>query len=539
MQKGKISKIIAITTFVGAIATLRTIPVGATTVTTDGITRAAVTKGQVVNVTSTLRIRSAASTSSSVLGTISNGTVFEIVSKSGNWYQIKYNGTTGYVHGDYVKEITESTAVSSTGKVYNVQSNLRVRSGASTNSSVLGYLTNNAQVTIVGSEGSWYKIKYNSGYGYVHKDYILIDGNSNNSSGNDSSSSNDNNSNEGNTSGSTDTELNKTGYVYNVSSGLRVRKEPSTNSTVLGTLYSGNKVNIIGESGSWYKINYNNSTAYVHKDYITENEPSSGNNSGNTESGNNSSGDSSNDNNSSGNTSNDVVIGTGTIINVSTNLRVRQTPSTSGLVLGYVLNNQSVEILAKENNWYKIKFNGSSGYVSADYVRLSTESNDGNNNTGSGSNDTSVSDAYNIILSAMNAQVGSPYVYGGSGEVLTIDSLTVLKGRFPSYAEAGKYDHAEQYVGQGYRAFDCSGLMQWGFKQANITIGRTTYDQINNGIEVAISDAKAGDLLFTDNLGHVAMYLGNDQWIESPKPGEFVRVKTVQWSRVQRVRRIL
>ena len=42
--------------------------------------------------------------------------------------------------------------------------------------------------------------------------------------------------------------FNKTGYVYNVSSGgLRVRKEASTSSTVLGTLYSGNSVNIIGE----------------------------------------------------------------------------------------------------------------------------------------------------------------------------------------------------------------------------------------------------------------------------------------------------
>ena len=179
MQKKKLKKIMIASGVIGSILSAKGVTVNATTVN-NGISVASINKGQVVNVTSALRVRAEASTSSSVLGTMRNGTTFDIVSKSGNWYEIKFNGKNGFIYGDYVKEITNSSAVSTTGKVVNVTSNLRVRSGASTSSTVLGYITNNTSVSILGTEGQWYKIKYNSGYGYVHKDYISVNGSSSN-----------------------------------------------------------------------------------------------------------------------------------------------------------------------------------------------------------------------------------------------------------------------------------------------------------------------------------------------------------------------
>lgn len=528
MQRKKLKKIIAISGVVGTILTAKAIPANATELN-NGISVASISKGQVVNVSTTLRIREATSTESKVLGTMRNGATFDIVAKSGNWYEIKYNGINGYIHGDYVKEITASSAVSTKGKVYNVSTNLRVRSGASASSSILGYITNNTEVSIVGTEGEWYKISYNSGYGYVHKDYILVEGNSSgnvdNSTNNDSNNNTNNSTNTGNTE-STETEVNKTGYVYNTSSGLRVRSGASTSSTVLGTLYSGNSVNIIGESGSWYKIKYNSSTAYVHKDYITESKPSVDNN---TSSG---SGNSSNDNNSSS----ESIKETGIIINVSSNLRVRQNPSSSALVLGYVLNNQTIDIIGKEGSWYKIDFKGSVGYVSADYVKISTGSNGG---SGSSDSNSSVSNAYNTVLEELKKHIGSPYAYGGSGELITASSIQSLKSRFPDYASAGKYDLLEQYIDSGLRAFDCSGFMQWGFSKANISIGRSTYDQIKSGVEVSLDNIQPGDLLFYSSLGHVGMYVGNGQWIESPNSGKTVRITDVPWSSIGRARRVL
>ena len=84
MQKKKLKKIIAVSGVVGAMLSAKTIPVNATTVNNSGVAVASVSKGQVVNVTSTLRVRSAANTNSTVLGTLRNGATFDIISKSGS-----------------------------------------------------------------------------------------------------------------------------------------------------------------------------------------------------------------------------------------------------------------------------------------------------------------------------------------------------------------------------------------------------------------------------------------------------------------------
>lgn len=67
-------------------------------------------------------------------------------------------------------EITE-TVVNQEGLVN--ATSLNVRSGAGTNYSILGKLTNNSKVTIVAKcSNNWLKIKFNNGYGYVSRDYI-------------------------------------------------------------------------------------------------------------------------------------------------------------------------------------------------------------------------------------------------------------------------------------------------------------------------------------------------------------------------------
>lgn len=436
MGQKKIKRAIAISGVIGGMVLLKATPVYAVENIEDNIDYPQVeninvrmaSKGQVVNVDGTyLRIRSSATTESSVLGTMIEGSKFDIISKSGQWYRVQYNSITGYVHGDYVQEINSISTepVLYYGKV-NAEPNLRIRSGSSINSSVLGYVSDNATVTIIGSENGWYKIKYNSGYGYVHGDYVLVSGKEDNS-----------------------------------------------------------------------------------ENIITPDTSAGGS---------------------------DEVMCQGTVINVEgSNLRVRKGPSTNVAVLGYLLNNSTVDITGKEGNWYKINFKGSVGYVSEDYISINGQA----SSDSSTSNQSSYEQKYNIILNAMKEQIGAPYVWAGSGEYLTNDLLDELKLRYPSEAAEGEYSYAEQFVNRGYRAFDCSGLMQWGFAQAGINIGRSTYNQIHNGVEVSLNDVRPGDLIFTANLDHVGMYVGNGQWIESPYAGKNIRISNVPWSSVTRARRIL
>jgi cell wall-associated NlpC family hydrolase len=71
--------------------------------------------------------------------------------------------------------------------------------------------------------------------------------------------------------------------------------------------------------------------------------------------------------------------------------------------------------------------------------------------------------------------------------------------------------------------FDCSGLVQWSYARAGIHLGRTTYQQINDGIPVPRSQVRPGDLVFP-HAGHVQLALGNNLVVEAPYSGASVRI---------------
>jgi cell wall-associated NlpC family hydrolase len=83
----------------------------------------------------------------------------------------------------------------------------------------------------------------------------------------------------------------------------------------------------------------------------------------------------------------------------------------------------------------------------------------------------------------------------------------------------------------GPAAFDCSGLVQWSFAQAGVSMPRVAADQARTGPAVPVSRLEPGDLLFyhtdpTDPgyISHVAIYLGGGWMIQAPQPGMDVQV---------------
>ena len=494
-----------------------------TQVAVDTTSKATAQNGQVINVSTTLNIRQAASASSAVLGTLKNGSTFQIIARSGGWYNIKTGSIVGFVSSDYVKELssgatsetpkptaTVTAATSTNGTIVNISTNLRVRSTAGTGGQIVGYLLNGTKVTITGESGSWYQIKYNNASAYISKDYVQKD--------------------------AvpvvpaapvvpatpavpvTPVKTSTIGKVVNVSSTLRVRQTNSTSGAIIGSLKNGQTVNIIEESGDWYKIEYSNTSGYVFKEYIQK-------------------GTTTEVTKPSGGTVTPVQVDKneqkGQVINVSTNLRIRAQASTTSKILGYLINGQVVTIKGKTSDWYKISYNGIEGYISDSYIKIVDSA--VIPTTPTVDNGTT----YNNIINAMKAHLGSPYVWGGSGELLTTSLINTLKARYPYQTSQNAYSRAQNYADKGYRAFDCSGLMQWGFKQAGVNIGRSTWDQIVNGVEVPINQIKPGDLLFYKSLEHVGMYIGNGQWIEAPNKKADVRITSVPWGNIGRARRVL
>ncbi|MDB2048076.1 SH3 domain-containing protein [Clostridium perfringens] len=327
-------------------------------------------KTGIVNVSSSLNVRSSASTSSKVIGSLSGNTKVTIVGEEGAFYKIEYKGSHGYVAKEYVKDVTESNnsnqgtqtpekpstpeTTKKTG-IVNVSSSLNVREGASTSSKVIGSLSGNTKVTIVGEEGAFYKIEYKGSHGYVAKEYVK-----------DVTESN--NSNQGTQTPekpSTPETTKKTGIV-NVSSSLNVREGASTSSKVIGSLSGNTKVTIVGEEGAFYKIEYKGSHGYVAKEYVKDV----------TESNNSNQGTQTPEKPSTPETTKKTGI-----VNVSSSLNVREGASTSSKVIGSLSGNTKVTIVGEEGAFYKIEYKGSHGYVAKEYVKDVTESNNSNQGT--------------------------------------------------------------------------------------------------------------------------------------------------------------
>ena len=81
---------------------------------------------------SSLNFRTGPSTSYSIINVLMNGQKVEYISTSGSWLKVKYNGVTGYVHGDYVTKGTTDNSTTGTTKYVSASVGLNVRSGAGT-----------------------------------------------------------------------------------------------------------------------------------------------------------------------------------------------------------------------------------------------------------------------------------------------------------------------------------------------------------------------------------------------------------------------
>jgi cell wall-associated NlpC family hydrolase len=83
-----------------------------------------------------------------------------------------------------------------------------------------------------------------------------------------------------------------------------------------------------------------------------------------------------------------------------------------------------------------------------------------------------------------------------------------------------------QWASTGPSTFDCSGLMVWAYKQANVSLPRTSQAQGNVGTRVpSLAEAQPGDLIiYRSDRSHVAMYIGNGLAVHAPRTGDVVKV---------------
>lgn len=215
-------------------------------------------------------------------------------------------------------------------------STLNIRNSNSLSSNVVGSLRNGDSVNIVGTYNDWYKIKFNSSYGYVSSKFISTSSNTSSNTVTTSPLSNNSSS-------------SKLGVVHlnDKSSTLKFRNAPS--GQVIGSLVDGTKVNILGLDNGWYKVNLNGAVGYVSSSYISLSEPQVAN--------------------VEPTTSQAGKIGIVTLSDTSSTLNLRNTPWT-GRIISVLPYGSKVNILSTSGRWYKVQSGSEIGYVHSDYIKI-------------------------------------------------------------------------------------------------------------------------------------------------------------------------
>lgn len=238
-----------------------------------------------------------------IVGRVEAGEKVDIYAEENNWYKIDYEGYFAYIYAPLVKIIEkEPEKVMYIAYCNDTALNVR-KSPNGTKIDVLNYAD---EVRVLAEEGSWLKIDLDGTVGYVYKQYI-----------------------------DKESVIKFWGTVNDTD--LNIRANATSSSKKLGTFKFGDRVYVIGTSGSWYKIRYCGQDAWVYSSYIDKD----------------------------GQVNTKIVNGKVT----ASSLYVRKGPSSVYGKLGALKNGTVVEIYEEKNGWYRISYGQDFGWVSAKYIQ--------------------------------------------------------------------------------------------------------------------------------------------------------------------------
>lgn len=155
-------------------------------------------------------------------------------------------------------------------------------------------------------------------------------------------------------------------------------------------------------------------------------------------------------------------------------------------------------------------------------------------------------------LLALNVSTSQEQVNAALKQISDIrkstSKVTLSRGAV-SFSTSKVIAYASNFLGTPYlwggtspiSGFDCSGFTKYVFAHFGIGLGRTTYDQIKEGVEVSRDQLQPGDLVFFGTWSdphHMGIYLGNNTYIHAPHTGDVVKVSAMTRTDFVTARRI-
>ena len=317
--------------------------------------------------------------------------------------------------------------------------------------------------------------------------------------------------------------------VAQVDGYVNVRKQADENSEIVGKLYDDSVGTVIKEKDGWYKIKSGNVTGYVKADYVKVGTKK-------------------------------LLSKVGTrIATVDTEtLRVRKKADIEAKVIELVPGGEELTVVSeakKDDGWVKVSVEGGEGYVSVEYVTLSTQYTYAESKEEEAARlAEEEADRKAAAAAAERAKAGTSSSSSGSSSSKSSSSSSSSGSSSSSNrnysAPSGSNgqavaNYACQFVGNPYvyggssltNGADCSGFVMAVYAAFGVSLPHSSSAQRSAGYGVSIDDIQPGDIVCYS--GHVGIYVGNNTIVHASSPSTGIKYTSpITYRTVLAVRRI-
>lgn len=306
--------------------------------------------------------------------------------------------------------------------------------------------------------------------------------------------------------------------IAQVNDYVNVRSIPSEDGEILGKLYDKSVGEFIEEDNGWYKITSGSVTGYVKAEYCA--------------------------------TGDDAValakeVGNRIATVTTTTLKVREEPSLDATVLGLVPIQDQLLVTEELDNWVKVNIEEGDGYVSLDYVTLSTEFVKAESREEEEARLAREEAERKAALEAARKAEEKNRKTTQSESSSTTSEAPVVYTTGGSELGQSVASYACQFVGNPYvyggtsltNGADCSGFVMSVYANFGVSLPHSSSGDRSVGTAVdGLANAQPGDIICYS--GHVAIYIGNGQIVHASTAKTGIKISDVNYRTPLGVRRI-
>lgn len=302
--------------------------------------------------------------------------------------------------------------------------------------------------------------------------------------------------------------------IAKVNDYVNVRDIPSEDGEIVGKLYNKSVGSFIEEEDGWYKISSGSVEGYVKGEYCV-----------------------------TGDAAVDYAkeVGTRIATVTTTTLKVREKPGLDEAVLGLVPIEDELIVTEEMDGWVKVNIEEGDGYVSMDYVTLSTEFVKAESAAEEKARLAKEEEARKAAQAAARKKTSENAASGGKTEE---GGKTYANPTGSTGADVVQF--AKQFVGNPYvyggtsltNGADCSGFVMSVYKNFGVNLPHSSAADRSVGAAVnGLENAQPGDIICYS--GHVGIYAGNGQIVHASTSKTGIIVSSATYRSILSIRRIL